>query len=74
LEKSLNDLENTKLGAVEKFKNKLKICISMEKSISDFFDNVLVNTNNEEIQKNRTNMLSKLVALFDGSLPEITNL
>jgi glycyl-tRNA synthetase beta chain len=74
LEKSLNNLENSDSSIVEKFKNKLTTCISVEDVISNFFINVLVNAEDEKIQKNRINMLVKLVSLFDESLPEISNL
>lgn len=72
LKKSLVDLEKLNLDIIEKFKSKLTVCILMENSMSNFFNNVLVNIDDEKIQKNRTALLTNLISVLDDALPEIS--
>ncbi len=72
LKKSIDDLEKLNINPIEKFSKKLTICISMEKVMSNFFNNVLVNTDDEKVQKNRVSLLTNLISVLDSALPEIS--
>lgn len=72
LKKSIYDLEKLNINPIEKFEKKLTICISMEKVMSNFFNNVLVNTDDEKVQQNRISLLTNLISVFDNALPEIS--
>lgn len=73
-EKAMIELENSQLNIVDKFERKLKRSLNTEKAMSEFFANVLVNTDNKRIQKNRIGILAHFVAIFNRFLPEIANL
>ena len=72
-EKSMIELEDSNLNVVDKFDEKLKCSLNTEKATSEFFTNVLVNANDEKIQKNRIGILAQFVAVFNRFLPEIAN-
>ncbi len=72
LKKSIYDLEKLNTNPIEKFEKKLTICISMEKVMFNFFNNVLVNTDDEKVQQNRISLLTNLISVFDNALPEIS--
>ena len=50
----------------ENYENSLKILASVKKEIFDFFDNVIVNDNDEFIKKNRLELLQMLCKAFDN--------
>lgn len=70
-ESSLMELEESQLNIFDKFEKKLVRCLGTKKATAEFFEKVLVNTEDEAIQKNRIGMLAKLVSVFNGFLPEI---
>lgn len=72
-ENSMIELENSDLNIVDKFEEKLKRSLATEKATSEFFTNVLVNTYDEKIRKNRIGILAQFVAIFNEFLPEIAN-
>jgi glycyl-tRNA synthetase beta chain len=71
MKNSLNDIEKTNQEIVRKFRSKLEACVAMENIVSSFFDNVLVNADDENVRKNRMNMLSRFITVIDNALPEI---
>ena len=50
----------------ENYENSLKILASTKKEIFEFFDNVIVNDENEFIKKNRLELLQMLCKVFDN--------
>ena len=50
----------------ENYENSLKILASAKKEIFDFFDNVIVNDNDEFIKRNRLELLQMLCKAFDN--------
>ncbi len=54
---------------IEKFKDVMEMVASMRPSITAFFDKVLVNDANQDIRKNRLNLLSK----FCSTLNKVAN-
>ena len=50
----------------ENYENSLKILASAKKEIFEFFDNVIVNDENEFIKKNRLELLQMLCKAFDN--------
>ena len=50
----------------ENYENSLKILASTKKEIFEFFDNVIVNDENEFIKKNRLELLQMLCKAFDN--------
>jgi glycyl-tRNA synthetase beta chain len=54
----------------EKLTRRLEACAEMERPLADFFDRVLVNTEDERIKQNRLNMLRKLSRIFDRVIPK----
>jgi glycyl-tRNA synthetase beta chain len=69
LEKDLREIEKKEEKFVEKFNEQLYACTKIEKFLFDFFDKVLVNTDNEQIKQNRLNLLTKLSFIFDTVIP-----
>ena len=65
LEAVLSEIENQQESDIcGQFEKELEACVGMEECISDFFDKVLVNTEDQVVKQNRLNMLTKLVTLF----------
>lgn len=64
LENLLKSIRNQNEEICETFKKELEACISIEEYISDFFDKVLVNTENSLAKQNRLNLLTRVVDLF----------
>ena len=56
----------TNVNKDENYENSLKILASAKKEIFDFFDNVIVNDNDEFIKKNRLELLQMLCKAFDN--------
>ena len=56
----------TNVNKDENYENSLKILASAKKEIFDFFDNVIVNDENEFIKKNRLELLQMLCKVFDN--------
>lgn len=69
LEVQLSEIEQQKSDICTQFEKELEICVGMEEYISDFFDKVLVNTEDRVVKQNRLNMLTKLVSLFSKVVP-----
>ncbi|MDR2646311.1 MAG: glycine--tRNA ligase subunit beta [Holosporaceae bacterium] len=69
LEKTLLEMENDGDDFGERFRKQLSACMKMEQTLTDFFDNVLVNINDGQIKQNRLNLLTKLSFIFDGIIP-----
>ncbi len=69
LETRLSEIEQHESNICARFEKELDACVSMEESISNFFDKVLVNTKNQLVKQNRLNMLTKLVLLFSKIVP-----
>ena len=57
--------ENKDIEACEKFKRQLSALVEIEPKVSAFFDNVLVNAEDEKIKNNRLALLNKLISVFD---------
>lgn len=64
LETQLSEIEQQESDVCVQFEKELEICVGMEEYISDFFDKVLVNTEDCVVKQNRLNMLTRLVSLF----------
>ena len=66
----LKDLDSKldKLIENEKFQEAIELLLSMRKPVDDFFDNILVMDNDEEIRNNRLALLSNLKSTFDKLL------
>lgn len=62
------DYELNKLIKDEKFKEAIELLLSMRKPVDDFFDNVLVMDEDEEIRNNRLALLTNLKRTFDKLL------
>ena len=56
----------TNVNKDENYENSLKILASTKKEIFEFFDNVIVNDENEFIKKNRLELLQMLCKAFDN--------
>jgi len=56
----------TNVNKDENYENSLKILASAKKEIFEFFDNVIVNDENEFIKKNRLELLQMLCKAFDN--------
>ena len=56
----------TNVNKDENYENSLKILASAKKEIFDFFDNVIVNDNDEFIKKNRLELLQMLCKSFNN--------
>ena len=56
----------TNVNKDENYENSLKILASTKKEIFEFFDNVIVNDENEFIKKNRLELLQMLCKAFDS--------
>ncbi len=56
----------TNVNKDENYENSLKILASTKKAIFEFFDNVIVNDENEFIKKNRLELLQMLCKAFDN--------
>ena len=56
----------TNVNKDENYENSLKILASTKKEIFEFFDNVIVNDENELIKKNRLELLQMLCKAFDN--------
>ena len=56
----------TNVNKDENYENSLKILASSKKEIFDFFDNVIVNDNDEFIKKNRLELLQMLCKSFNN--------
>jgi len=64
LETQLSEIEQQESDVCVQFEKELEICVGMEEYISDFFDKVLVNTEDCVVKQNRLNTLTRLVSLF----------
>jgi len=69
LEIQLSEIEQHETDVCARFRNQLEACVGMEEHISEFFDKVLVNTEDRSVKQNRLNMLTKLVSLFSKIVP-----
>lgn len=69
LEIQLFEIEKQESDICARFEKELDACVGMEESISDFFDKVLVNTEDCVVKQNRLNMLTRLVSLFSRVVP-----
>jgi glycyl-tRNA synthetase beta chain len=69
LEKTLLEIKNNGGDFDEMFRKQLSACVKIGQTLTDFFDNVLVNVNDEQIKQNRLNLLTKLSFIFDGIIP-----
>ena len=56
----------TRVNRDENYENSLNILASAKKEISDFFDNVIVNDEDEFVKKNRLELLQMLCKTFDN--------
>ncbi len=65
--------EFLKLKKDEKFIEALKSFIKMKESINDFFDNVLVMDKDEEVKRNRLNLLKSIFTTFN-SIGDLTKI
>ena len=50
----------------ENYENSLNILASSKKEIFDFFDNVIVNDEDESVKKNRLELLQMVCKTFDN--------
>ena len=68
LYKKINEIRKyfTNVNKDENYENSLKILSSAKKEIFEFFDNVIVNDENEFIKKNRLELLQMLCKAFDN--------
>lgn len=71
LEKKLDNIEQNSDCSIEKFKKMLINCVSIENVVSSFFDDILVNVDDEKIRRNRINIIGKLLFIFNKNLPEL---
>ena len=69
LETQLSEIERQESDICEQFEKELEACVGMEEYVSDFFDKVLVNSEDQVVKQNRLNMLTKLVQLFSKVVP-----
>ncbi len=69
LETRFSEIELQETDICAQFEKELDACVGMEESISDFFDKVLVNSEDCVVKQNRLNMLTKLVLLFSKVVP-----
>lgn len=69
LEIQLSEIERLEADVCVRFEKELEACVGMEEYVSDFFDKVLVNTEDQVVKQNRLNMLTKLSLLFSKIVP-----
>ncbi|MDR3179516.1 MAG: glycine--tRNA ligase subunit beta [Holosporaceae bacterium] len=74
LEIALEKLEISGLDPNIEFQTKISLCIALEKKITTFFRDILVNSNDEKIRFNRIGILLKLTSIFERFLPEIARI
>ena len=60
---SINEFESSK---EKSFNNKTKELLHNSIIIDNFFDNVMINSENQEVKHNRLEMLSRLMKLIDS--------
>ncbi|MBR1735139.1 MAG: glycine--tRNA ligase subunit beta [Alphaproteobacteria bacterium] len=72
LEEDFRKLKNDNLCVIDEFELKLTRCLQMENTISEFFTNVLVNTDDATIKVNRIGLLAKFLSVINNELPEIS--
>lgn len=58
--------QNKHYDICNKFREQLNAFLALESTVSDFFDSVLVNTENQQIRSNRLNLLTKLIFAFQS--------
>ena len=66
--KKIHDIRKdfTNLGKEDDYENLLKTLATAKKEVSEFFDNVIVNDSDENIKKNRLELLQMLCKTFDN--------
>lgn len=69
LETRLSEIELQESDICVQFEKQVEACVGLEEHISDFFDKVMVNTEDQVVKQNRLNMLTKLVLLFSKVVP-----
>ena len=66
LEQNILSLEKASdIDSCEKFKRQLSAFIEIEPKVSEFFEKVLVNADDEKVRQNRLALLNKLIAVFN---------
>ncbi|GHU12903.1 glycine--tRNA ligase beta subunit [Alphaproteobacteria bacterium] len=74
LQCSLDVVEGSSLDSCEKLRKKVSLCASIEKKTITFFEDILINVDDEKLRQNRINILQKLMVIFEKFLPEITDI
>ncbi|GHT90681.1 glycine--tRNA ligase beta subunit [Alphaproteobacteria bacterium] len=65
LELSLDAVEGSNLDFCEKLRKKISLCASIEKKTTTFFEDILINVDDEKLRRNRISILQKLTSIFD---------
>ncbi|MDR0677383.1 MAG: glycine--tRNA ligase subunit beta [Holosporaceae bacterium] len=60
---------NSSKNFSEKLQEKLWECAKLHRSVSDFFDEILINSDELRIKQNRINLLTKLINIADTLIP-----
>ena len=64
---ALNGLQIAEITSVDDYTNNLKSLAALREPVDVFFDNVLVQDEDEKIRQNRLALINKLITAMDGA-------
>ena len=68
LEIKLSDIRKNETDINSRFTRELNACVDIEETVENFFDKVLVNTEDSQVKQNRLNLVTKLAKILETTV------